>query len=194
MRKEELADTASVSLPQPMQPDPQLWPAMARVWLYKAGLSNDDITGLGFYFCDRTQRVVMPVYQDGKLVYWQARGFNSAHAKYINPVVSRDKLFAKYGSGGVIVLTEDMLSAFRVGKVTEAWALMGTSISDGMLDLLTKQQRPIRTMLDPDKAGIKGGAKALRQLQLLGVDIKILRPHKDPKLLTLKEIELCITT
>lgn len=192
VREAERQDTAALTLPEPRQPDPQQWPAHARVWLYKAGLSNDDIETLGFYYCARTERVVMPLYQHGKLVYWQARGFKKEHAKYINPIVSRDSLVSNHGSGPTLVLTEDILSAHKVGKVTQAWAIMGTSISDGVAALIASQNKPVLIMLDPDAAGVRARGKLYKQLSSIGVQCRVLRPNKDPKLLTIEEIRQCV--
>lgn len=192
VREAELHDTATVALPEPRQPNPQLWPAHARVWLYKAGLSNDDIEALGFYYCDRLQRVVMPVYHDGTLLYWQARGFNKDRAKYINPIVPKDTLVARFGKGDTLVLTEDILSAHKVGKVAEAWALMGTALTDGVANLIAARGKPVLIMLDPDKAGIKARGKIYKQLGALGVDVRIARLLKDPKLLTKEELSSCV--
>jgi hypothetical protein len=192
VREAELHDTATLTLPEPRQPNPQLWPAHVRVWLYKAGLSNDDIEGLGFYYCDRLQRVVMPVYHHGTLLYWQARGFNKDRAKYINPIVPKDTLVARFGKGDTLVLTEDILSAHKVGKVTEAWALMGTALTDGVATLIAATTKPVLIMLDPDKAGIRARGKIYKQLGALGADVRIARLDRDPKLLTKEELLQCV--
>lgn len=178
----------SVELPLPAEYDPQKWPDYASVWLYKAGISNDDVTALRFYYCSRLDRVVMPLFVEGELVYWQARGFDKRIAKYINPMVDRDKLLFKAGRGPVLVLTEDIISAYKVGKVSEAWALMGTSISDSLLAQIAGCGKPIRIMLDPDAGGEAGRRKALRKLRMLGCDVQIVHAQRDPKLLSLANI------
>ena len=184
---------ASVALPMPAEYDPQKWPDYARVWLYKAGMSNDDIESMRFYYCQRLDRVVMPLFVDGELVYWQARGFDKRLAKYINPTVDRDKLLFKAGRGPVLVLTEDILSAYKVGKVTEAWALMGTSISDSLLAMIAGRGKPVRIMLDPDAGGESGRRKVQRKLRMLGCDASIVKAPRDPKLLSLADIRNLLT-
>lgn len=176
-----------------MELNPQAWPLRARVWLYKAGFSNDDIEGLGFYYNQRMDRVVMPVRRDGEVVYWQARGFDKERAKYMNPNVDRSNLVARFGTGPVLVLTEDVLSAFRVSRVTEAWALMGTSVPDGVLATLSAESRPVALMLDPDAAGMRARSKLRRQLGAAGVAVHILTPRRDPKLLSTEEIQSCLS-
>ena len=190
-READAALCSTISLPMPAVTDPQLWPAPYRVWLYKAGLSNDRIMELGFYYHPPTARVILPVYEDGVLVYWQGRSLSLGVAKYLNPVVERGTIAPKYGSGSVIVLTEDILSAVKVGMVTEAWSIMGTSLPDKVAIQLAHRQQPVLVMLDPDDAGKRGAAKILRQLRSLGLSVANYCGSVDPKFINREEL-LCI--
>jgi len=185
-----------VALPSPAVTDPQQWPDTARVWLYKAGLSNDDIIRLGAYWHEDTQRVVLPVYRGSEVVYWQARDVSwtrkSRRPKYINPIVDKSRLCAKYGTGPVILLTEDILSAFRCSRVTEAWALMGTALAPGVLADLLQQKKPVVAMFDPDAGGQKANTATFKRLGLMGVPFWIARPKRDPKYLTKEETLSCV--
>lgn len=188
--KEAVDDDARRTLAPPLPADfnPSDWPLYARVWLYRAGLSNDSINAAGLYYNGRLDRVVLPVFQMGKLVYWQARGFDKGRAKYINPSVDKSKLAARFGSGDTLVLTEDFLSAVRVGEVTEAWSILGTALSDALAADIAAAKKPVAIWLDPDGAGRKARGKILRTLSLLGVDARIIRTDTDPKLYSLEEI------
>lgn len=192
LRAASLADVearCTLTLPAPKVLDPQAWPRYARLWMYKSGFSNDDITSLGFYYHERLDRVVMPVYHGTELVYWQARGFSADRPKYINPSVDRQRLVAKYGSGGpAIVLTEDNLSAYKVGKVCEAWSLMGTTLTDSVLADLIEQNKPVLIMLDPDAGGTKGLVGMARRLGAVGLKFVDARMTRDPKRHSLQEI------
>ncbi len=195
VRDAENEATASPALPLPRVDDPQQWPLHARVWLYKAGLSNDDIAALGAYYNPRLDRVVLPVLRDGEVVYWQARGFNPQRAKYINPPVDRATLCAKYPGRlhrSVLVLTEDILSAYRVARLTTAWSIMGTELHDAVALDAVQQGVPIVVMLDPDKAGAKGNSNAARKLLNMGGLVSIARPERDPKYLTIEGTRSCI--
>lgn len=189
----ETQATATLDLPSPMEYNPQRWPSTARVWLYKAGLSNDDIEYLKFYYCSRIDRVVMPLYSGSELVYWQARGFTTSRPKYINPLVPKDTLAARFGAGCTLVLTEDILSAYRVSAVTEAWSIMGTSLSDALALQIVRHGKPVVIMLDPDAAGVKGNNRIRKQLGAMGAECRIIVPPKDPKLLSKEEL-LCLLT
>lgn len=195
LRKGQQADAsmqASVRPPKPANFDPSTWPLEARVWLYKAGIGNDLIRELGFYHHEPTKRVVMPVIENDKLVYWQARGFSPEFAKYLNPSVP-DKPAFKRGNGSVLVLTEDILSAVRVGGVTEAWCLMGTTLTEKMLAAIIGAGKPVRVWLDPDGAGIKGMRKFVPKLRAMGIDAKSIRSAKDPKYYSREEIVSILT-
>ena len=184
--------TADISPPMPAEFDPRLWPEPARIWLYKAGLSNARIEELGFYWSPDMRRVVMPVLNDqGTLVYWQARAFDTRF-KYINPPV--DKPIYKQGCGPLLVLTEDILSAARVGEVTTAWSLLGTSADDRILSDILATGLPVRVWLDPDKAGLKGRRKLVPKLRAYGVDAVSIKTAKDPKFYSNEEIRQFLWT
>lgn len=191
-RSADLVASAALDLPEPRETDPQRWPDAARVWLYTAGFSNDAIVHLGWYYSPRMQRVVLPVFDEGRLVYWQARAVDGRQPKYLNPLVNRNSLVAKYGDGPVLVLTEDILSAARVARVTAAWSLMGTKVPDGVAAAIAAAGKPVVLMLDPDTAGVTGAVKVARTLRSLGVTVHIARPKKDPKFLTKERTLECL--
>ena len=179
----------SLELPGPGKFDPQDWPDQPRVWLYKAGFSNDEIRRHGWYWNPRMERVILPVKVDGKTIYWQGRGFDSSRPKAINVRVDKANITARYGDGPVVAITEDMLSAAKVGGVTEAHALLGTVVSDAVLLRLASAGKPIALMLDSDAAG-RAGAKAIAlRLSLLGVDNRQIYFGRDPKLVARKDIK-----
>lgn len=188
---EKAADTAAEATSAPPVPtsfDPRDWPLKARVWLYKAGFTNDAIMRHGFYYAERLDRVVLPVLQDGAVIYWQARGFDPGRAKYLNPPI--DKPLAWYGSTGPLVLTEDILSAARVGEVAIGVSIMGTSVPDRHLTAITARAGAgVLVWLDPDAAGRKGRSRVAGQLALAGLAPRIIRTARDPKLYSRNEIE-----
>lgn len=186
LREEE--GHVSPELPRPIERDVREWPRKARVWLYKAGIGNDYIRRLGIYWCPRLERVVLPMHESGEIVYWQARNpFDDGRAKYINPKVPRPT--PKFGQGPVLVLTEDYLSAAKVGLVTEAWSLLGTSIDESQaLDVLATG-KPVLVGLDPDPPGRRGAAKVTQMLRLFGVQAAARFMDRDPKLHSRREIQ-----
>lgn len=203
--EQQAADDAIRRDPRPPYPadfDVQGWPLAARVWLYKAGLFVEDIKILGAYFHHKSQRVVLPVTKEGKLVYWQARNVGLCPLgapKYLNPEVDRTTLVAEFGQGPEIVLTEDILSAYRVGMATEAWSLLGTKLPTPILVRLLEEKRPVFVWLDDDDHGNNPGQHAagviMRTLTNVGITCRNIKTTLDPKLLSraqvIEELEKC---
>lgn len=83
------------------------------------------------------------------------------------------------------VITEDVLSAIRVGQFVQSAALLGTSLGQGKLDRVissTRKQSPIIGLWgDPDKAGQILNRKLERSLRLQGLNTIWLASPKDPK-------------
>lgn len=193
-RRKEAAVAAdlqrSVRLPQPMNFDARTWPMAARVWLYKAGLSNHHINQLGAYWHEPSGRVVLPIFEGEDVVYWQARDplwkRGSDRPKYLNPKVDKADLVAAYGKGDPLVFTEDVLSAFRVGQVTEAWSLLGTQLTTQVAAKIG--DREVAIWLDPDAAGRKASRTVRKALAMMGVPFRIIKSERDPKLLSKEDI------
>ena len=188
------ARAGGASLPRPAVRDPRDWPDHARVWLYKAGLSDTRIKRAGFYYHERMQRVVMPVVYQGKVVYYQARGFDPERPKYINPEVDRSRLAYRVSTPSThLVLTEDILSAIRVGDAAPdgygAWSILGTSLTDALANEIADLNVQVIIALDPDGAGRHGASRIRAQLSLLGVNCNVSLMAKDPKEHTRQEIE-----
>jgi len=179
----------SVQPPGPANQDPQSWPKEARLWLYKAGFGNYEIQQLGFYYHEKSRRVVLPVVQDGRVVYWQARAVEKEHQpKYLGPDTDKSRVVPRYGSADHIVLTEDILSAAKVGMVSEGWSMMGTNLFPATLSAIIHSGKPVLVWLDPDEAGVRGAAKTLRALRSVGVPCANVTSKRDPKLHTRREI------
>lgn len=188
------------ALPSPRNYDVSTWPEKAALWLYKASLGRPEIAKLGAYYHEPSARVVLPVYRNGAVAYWSARSVDGRTPKYLNSPTPRGDLVAAYGSGELLVLTEDILSAFRVGQVTEAWSLIGVHMNDAISARIVKRGGPVVVWLDPDwqypvgrRPGVIAGRKILSNLQLMGVDARMVISRADPKLLSQREIRQCLS-
>lgn len=99
---------------------------------------------------------------------------------------------------GVTVLTEDWLSALKVGYSTghKVIAILGTSITREVESLLLADAQPVLIMLDADAAGRAGALAALKQLRFLGITCRIvhLPVGKDPKDLQVQELRDLLDT
>jgi DNA primase len=185
-----------LALPKPAVHPLAEWPPGVALWLLKAGLGAPEIAALGAYYHPPSDRVVLPVLDPstGLPVFWQARSTNPHRLKYLSPDVPRASVVPRYGHAGAVTLTEDILSAFKVGLVAEGWSMMGTALTPRIVELLLQRGGPVNVWLDPDAAGRAGATKACRELRALGVPVRRIVSAKDPKnhsLLEIKEL-LCL--
>lgn len=174
----------SPTSPLPANLEPHTWPLKARVWLYKCGFTNPEIKEQGWYYHERTKRVVLPVVRDGRLLFWQARLIEGDGPKYLAPSVDRNNVAYRRGDGEFVVLTEDILSAAKVGRQAEAWSILGTKLTPGLLAELATRACPVVVWLDPDSAGRRGAAQIVRTLRSIGVPVSQAAGSADPKFLT----------
>lgn len=182
--------SVSVELPAPAVRTWADWPVGARLWLLKAGLSSADLPRLGAYYHPPTDRVVLPV-SDPLLgtLFWQARATDKRLPKYLAPPVDKSGVIPKYGRAEVVTLTEDILSAYKVGKVGEGWSLLGTSISKLAVAELVNRGCAVNLWLDADPPGRRAAVKVIAQLRSVGVEVRDICTYNDPKLVHLEKIK-----
>lgn len=179
----------SVDLPEPMVKVWDQWPSAAKFWLIKAGLTRADLPRLGCYYHPPTERVVLPVLgPSGGIVFWQARSLDGRQPKYLAPSIGKGYAVPRYGVAAEVTLTEDILSAYKVGLVAEGWALLGTNISNACLAALVQRGRPVNLWLDPDAGGDKGRARIAPAIRSTGLLVNIIHSKRDPKMMSRQEI------
>lgn len=163
------------------------------LWLSKGGLNHRDIRRFGFGYSPRMQRVIMPVYEEGELVAVQARALRREHKpKYLGQIRRNPRpAFRAVHREPVdtLVLTEDMLSACRVSKVCDAWALLGTNLGPSVLAAIGDSHYDrIAIWMDEDEAGINARRKMRSQLQVVGKPVSLIQSDRDPKKHTIIEM------
>jgi DNA primase len=145
---------------------------------------------LGAYYHPPSDRVVLPVLDvHNRVVFWQARAVDKRQPKYLAPAIDKTTIIARYGMADTVTLTEDLLSAYKVGLVGEGWSLMGTSINKHVLSALLIRGGKVNVWLDPDPPGRKAAAKVLAALRSLGIEARDILSDRDPKLLHLEQIK-----
>ena len=178
-------------------------PPSEAVWLYKAGVGSVVAKHYGFGYSASLRRVILPIYKDGVLQGYTARSTINERPKYIERASSGSVLFfadpalripseeaADSSCGYDLLFTEDILSAVRVGRVTDAvvCSLMGTSADDRQLSEATQGVHSVALWLDPDKPGRRASARLQRSLVLQGYKVKLIRSAKDPKFYSNREL------
>lgn len=189
----------------------------AIIWLLKAGIGQSMWTTYAIYYSSRLNRVILPVFRDRQLnaspmiegTELQAvvlRSLEKSGPKYLirernNDTVFYSNLDTIYPEdrakdhGYDLVITEDILSAIRVGRIVPSASIVGTSVSSGKITSImgrvqnyNKINPRIGIWLDPDKAGKKGAYRLAQSLTLLGADVKMIVSERDPKRHSNREI------
>ena len=94
------------------------------------------------------------------------------------------------GTGGNIVLVEDIISQHKVAQFTTAVALYGTKISPALMYYLHQEHRPVVLWLDSDQKE-KIYRRAINLQSMLGVPVTTIITDKDPKLISNDEVRRC---
>lgn len=166
-------------------------PAAGLNWLSAGGIRLGELRKLGIGYSKSMQRLIIPVYgTDGTLAFTQARAIqDGASPKYLNSggSAAANTLFQTAPLRGLVVVTEDILSAVRCGRYYPSAALCGVSLSDYKSLALLKADT-ILCFLDPDPAGQKGMRKFIKRMSVLHSDIRKVQAHADPKNLSNKEL------
>ncbi|WWO60289.1 DNA primase [Xanthomonas phage SB4] len=178
-----------VSPPEPTSRVMTEWPKDLAAYFYTMGIFQQRADELGMYYSAAARRVIVPVLEDGEPVFWLGRS-QTMKPKWLGPDVKKRGLFAKYGGtrGKYVVLTEDPLSAYKVGLCCMAWSLLGTKLHNRHALELLKLDRPVVVWLDDDHdhyTGINQGQVAAASikaaLESYGLVVHNMTSPKDPK-------------
>ena len=138
---------------------------------------------------------------DESLLGWQVRnllpkeGAPKYTTHYVSELSNGDPAWFNRLTTKTLVITEDYLSAWRVGFNTThaSMALLRTSLSDkALFDIESKHYETIIIWLDPDEAGRKGAAKVYEKLNHFlphNTNIVIFDLDKEPKECTALELQ-----
>lgn len=123
-------------------------------------------------------------------MFWQARALDGRQPKYLAPAIDKRGIVPRWGSAEDVTLTEDILSAYKVGQVAEGWSLLGTQALPGLLTKLLQRRPPhVNVWLDPDRAGQRAASKLIPRLRGVGLNARRIVSERDPKLHTYDEIK-----
>ncbi len=164
-------------------------PSTPKAWLTKYGVTDDEIHRESICWNEDKSLLTFPIYNGEALMGFTARyfGSNKKYPRYIHKFRSGFyKLFPR-PSCNIIVLTEDYVSALKVGRHYNAIPLLGAFLPLSLILSLVYQKPRLRIWLDRDKAtdAIKFAQRALQYIPDCGSIITKL----DPKEYSDKEIQ-----
>lgn len=180
-------------------------------WLYKHGITdylidrykigyikNEKVCtpGLG-YTVHLKHRVILPFYEDNKLVFYQARSLDGSEPKYLTMGSKQtwisDSERAANPETKTLIITEDMLSAMRVGEYYPSAALCGISLNDKNILTFVKKYATIILWLDKDQAGITASNTLKKRFEIHGTKVIQINNEREPKQCFRQELQAILT-
>lgn len=167
-------------------------PNIGLLWLRTYGVTDEEIHRHNFGFSPRLNRLILPVYSNGELMYWQGRKLDvndTASPKYLNLRANRQGTFFCIFDKDeeTTILVEDILSAIAVARAGfKSVALLGSFVGPDLFPVLPT--KCVRVWLDPDKR--KDAVKFAAKLRANGFQSSaVVLPTKDPKEYSPEEIQ-----
>jgi Zn ribbon nucleic-acid-binding protein len=158
-------------------------PVVARQWLNKYGITQQEIQQYGFGWSQLHERLIFPAFDnDGSLSFYQGRAFSDTPDKprYSTQGYGED-VFHFVGSPSLsVVLTEDVISAIKVSRQAYSMPLWGSHISTERALRLSRLVKEVKIWLDKDKAqyAIRAKDRILPYFQSVQVIISELDPKE----------------
>ena len=181
-------------------------PPHIATWYFKYGISAELARRYKIGYSDNLNRIILPVYAIDRtttdviddtnsemvLDALQMRAVRSQmRPKYLNPYGPKisSALFWAGKKTDSVIMTEDILSAIKVGKYHYSVSILGTTLTEGRLArIIANGIKKVYVWLDPDYAGIKGTKQAMNKFALQGIECIRIKSEKDPKEYTKKDI------
>jgi hypothetical protein len=166
-------------------------PTSAKTWLRKYGVTDEEIKRFRFGYSARMNRLVLPVFKDDQLVYWQGRLLGGIGPKYLSMKSKDGGKFFELVHNKEVVLVEDIISAICVRRAGfSAIALLGSYVgAKAAARLKELNVERVVVWLDPDKRS--SAVKFAKQLSGLGFKATCLvTPAKDPKDYNVSQIKV----
>jgi hypothetical protein len=142
-------------------------------WLRKYGITDEEIKRWNIGWSLERVLLMFPVMSTtNSIIMWQGRNFGEG-TKYVTygPKESTLHLVGK-PQRGIIVVTEDVVSAIKVGREYQAAPLWGSSMSLGLIKKIADQFEVLGIWLDSDKVteAVKIALRASQYIPTFVVD------------------------
>lgn len=185
----------SISLPNDYEVNQREWPARARAWVYKYGITDEEITRAGLGYSGKHRRVILPVWEDGVLLGYQCRKIfdDDTGPKYSTFFNKKNFVWQDLSGGDVLVLCEDILSAIKLRRFYSSIALLSTHLHKNTIKYCF--DKTVLVYLDNNNPTVQLKALSIKQeLELYVPSVSIITEQRDPKTLSNEELKnLCLT-
>jgi len=167
-------------------------PKQGRDWLKKYYLTDKEIydnrigwSQTGWFLTKKEQQIapllILPVFGDSQLLMWQGRNFGTVGPKYLtfgNKAVY-DVVRGSRGISDSICITEDKVSAIKVGRYVDSMPAYGSFLNMEQLIHLSKGYDNLLIWLDHDK--LKESHRLAKRAGFMFKNVRVIDSHYDPK-------------
>lgn len=166
------------------------YPYKALQWIEKYELTKNDLLATNTLWSENSQRLIFPIYGDDTLIAWQGRWFGDGKKVKWFGLGDLKSTFNILGrSVDTLILTEDIISAIKVSKFTNAMPLYGSHIGfDRWKRLLHIRGYKANIIIWLDKDKQSESVKFARQGRALGLNVSNIITELDPKELSFDKI------
>ena len=170
------------------------WTREARQLILSCGISEREVVANVIRYDEKIDGLYFTVHNGVESCGYILRRFNYAGPKYINDfdesVTPRFFIRRPVLSGSTVVLTEDILSAIKVGRQYPAVALLGTNCDVWTKNWLIKNYKRFIIFLDDDNKIVRRNQRVLKNtFGTLGEAHIITGVGRDPKHLSNAELQ-----
>jgi hypothetical protein len=162
---------------------------MASQWVRQYGITEKEVQDNGIFYSDIAGGVCFPVYRDGGLhgvvvrKHLRPVGGVWRGAKYLTRQydMARPMVYKRLSAHDVLVITEDILSAIKMGRYADTIALLTAHDKDEVVSLCKGYEKVI-IYLDNDNAHVRDAQERLKaRIGLVNRNVVVYRGDKDPK-------------
>lgn len=169
------------------------WSEDARKFIKSYGISEREVVANDIRYDEEINGLFFTVWNDDSVVGYILRRFNYSGPKYINDITSvgaRCFVSRPVHDSSVVVLTEDILSAIKVGRIYNAVACLGTFPCILTINYLINNFKRFIIFFDDDNKIVRKQQRVLKNtLDMLGKAHIITGVGKDPKECTNTELK-----
>jgi hypothetical protein len=184
-------------LPDDIERNIDYWPGQARLWPLKYGISPTEVYENNICYSPSWNRIILPVYENGKLAFWQGRAVDKGQdPKYVSAKSHPKVMFWAHAPkpGNCIFIVEDMLSAIKMSRFADAVAMLGTSPDLPCLTSRIANYKKVGVFLDPDLAGISKSHELHKRLGLVFMgQVRQFIESRQPKEMSNAELERVVS-
>ena len=162
-------------------------------WVKQYGIYDTEIILQGFGWSYEHRRLIFPIKDgDGNLLAWQGRSVTEdVKPRYLTKGQISDILHFVGRDSEIVCVTEDLLSAIKVGRIVQAMPLWGSSIPLKTIRRLSERFKYLGVWLDSDKK-LEAVKTAVRASQYMPTFV--ISTPEDPKAYNMDAIEEIIDT